>query len=136
MEGVYQTSFPQTSLLAGRLFLRRGEDNICECALERYIDRTQYGWRSCSAQIIRGHTAFFPPFSTHLENNSQNIPQTEKYYKQEFTEKRITFHGHFGLAVSAVITQNAMKTLSAEFQSYSNIYFKKCHFPSLCNIAY
>lgn len=42
----------------------------------------------------------------------------------------------FSLPVSAIITQNGIKTPPAEFGSNSNIKFKKYHFPSLCNIAH
>jgi hypothetical protein len=40
------------------------------------------------------------------------------------------------LTVSEIITQNGMKTPPAEFGTYSNISFKKCHFPPLIKITY
>jgi hypothetical protein len=89
---------------------------------------------------LLGVTQLPPLFLTHQENNCHNIPHTEKYYKRELREKRITFMAEtlvlFSLTVSVIITQNGKKTPPAEFGSYANIKFKKCHFPSLCNVAH
>jgi hypothetical protein len=60
-----------------------------------------------------------PPPPTHQQNNSHNIPQTEKYYKQELRESHFMAETLvlFSLTVSAIITQNGMKTPPAEFGS-------------------
>jgi hypothetical protein len=75
MEGVYQTSFPQASLLAGWLFLRRREENICECALECYMNTEVRGPHSMGGDpAVHGLsrvTQLPPPPTTSAEQLSK-----------------------------------------------------------------
>ena len=107
----------------------------------RSLGTTQeYKWLYCTAWIVLGHKALLFT-STHIWRITFKIFLRWKNVTNNSYEKN---ESHFmavtlvllSLTVSEIITKNGVTTPPAEFVSHSNIYFEKCHFPSVVNTAH
>ena len=98
--GLIKLHFHKWACLQTGCFLGGGEEHICECVPERYMNAEI--WRPHSSSVEKLQCMYYSgshsfPLPKHIwrttQNNSQNILRQTNITKKQLRETRITFHG-------------------------------------------